>query len=67
MGGLTPTLGLGMGNAMSMPHTKYVTGFSMPMSSVHSGMTPQTPVCISIYKLSYNFSVNKSYLLGFQH
>ncbi|KAL1489867.1 hypothetical protein ABEB36_013796 [Hypothenemus hampei] len=43
MGGLTPTLGLGMGNAMTMPHTKYVTGFSMPMGSGHSGMTPQTP------------------------
>lgn len=44
MGGLTPTLGLGMGNAMSMPHTKYVTAFSLPMSNMHSGMTPQTPV-----------------------
>ncbi|CAH1110985.1 unnamed protein product [Psylliodes chrysocephalus] len=39
MGGTTPTLGLGMGHAMSMPHTKYVTGFTLPMSS----MTPQTP------------------------
>lgn len=47
MGGLTPTLGLGMGNAVTMPHTKYVTGFSMPMGTIHShsGMTPQTPVC----------------------
>lgn len=47
MGGLTPTLGLGMGHAVTMPHTKYVTGFSMPMGTVHShsGMTPQTPVC----------------------
>ncbi|XP_030767118.1 TATA-box-binding protein isoform X1 [Sitophilus oryzae] len=43
MGGLTPTLGLGMGNAMSMPHTKYVTAYQMPMSTMHSGMTPQTP------------------------
>ncbi|ENN80957.1 hypothetical protein HUJ04_010497 [Dendroctonus ponderosae] len=43
MGGLTPNLGLGMGSAMSMPHTKYVSGFSMPMSTGHSGMTPQTP------------------------
>lgn len=42
MGGTTPTLGLGMGHAMSMPHTKYVTGFTLPMSS----MTPQTPVSL---------------------
>ncbi|XP_066154255.1 TATA-box-binding protein [Euwallacea fornicatus] len=41
MGGLTPNLG--MGSAMTLPHTKYVTGFSMPMGSVHGGMTPQTP------------------------
>lgn len=39
MGGLTPTLGLGMGHAMSIQPTKYVTGF-LPISSV----TPQTPV-----------------------
>lgn len=41
MGGLTPTLGLGMGHAMSIQPTKYVTGF-LPMGSV----TPQTPVSI---------------------
>lgn len=40
MGGLTPTLGLGMGHAMTMPQTKYVTGFPLPMST----MTAQTPV-----------------------
>lgn len=40
MGGLTPTLGLGMGHAMSIQPTKYVTGFALPISSV----TPQTPV-----------------------
>ncbi|KAG5890793.1 hypothetical protein JTB14_007187 [Gonioctena quinquepunctata] len=39
MGGLTPTLGLGMGHAMSMPQTKYVTGFALPLST----MTHQTP------------------------
>ncbi|CAH1174107.1 unnamed protein product [Phaedon cochleariae] len=39
MGGLTPTLGLGMGHAMTMPQTKYVTGFTLPMSA----MTAQTP------------------------
>ncbi|XP_056637171.1 uncharacterized protein LOC130892186 [Diorhabda carinulata] len=39
MGGLTPTLGLGMGHAMSMPQTKYVPGFALPMNSV----APQTP------------------------
>ncbi|KAJ8979200.1 hypothetical protein NQ317_016835 [Molorchus minor] len=39
MGGLTPTLGLGMGHAMSMPQTKYVTGFALPISTI----TPQTP------------------------
>lgn len=38
MGGLTPTLGLGMG--MPMPHTKYVSGFALPISSMQS----QTPV-----------------------
>ncbi|KAF7278648.1 hypothetical protein GWI33_008164, partial [Rhynchophorus ferrugineus] len=42
-GGLTPTLGLGMGNTMSMPHTKYVTDFALPISEIHSVMTPQTP------------------------
>ncbi|XP_018572536.1 TATA-box-binding protein isoform X2 [Anoplophora glabripennis] len=40
MGGLTPTLGLGMGQAMTMPQTKYVTGFALPMGN----MTTQTPV-----------------------
>ncbi|XP_074032220.1 TATA binding protein [Leptinotarsa decemlineata] len=39
MGGLTPTLGLGMGHAMSMTPTKYVTGFALPMSTI----TQQTP------------------------
>ncbi|KAJ8963938.1 hypothetical protein NQ314_005269, partial [Rhamnusium bicolor] len=39
MGGLTPTLGLGMGHAMSMPQTKYVTGFALPINS----MAVQTP------------------------
>jgi transcription initiation factor TFIID TATA-box-binding protein len=38
MGALTPTLGLGMG--MSMPHTKYVPGFALPITSIQS----QTPV-----------------------
>ncbi|CAG9837198.1 unnamed protein product [Diabrotica balteata] len=40
MGGLTPTLGLGMGHAMSVPQTKYVTGFALPMSSMNA-QTPQ--------------------------
>lgn len=41
MGGLTPTLGLGMGMSM-MPQTKhaYLPGFGTP----HSMMQPQTPV-----------------------
>lgn len=39
MGGLTPTLGLGMGHAMTIPQTKYVPGFGLPMSSL-SGQTP---------------------------
>lgn len=62
MGGLTPTLGLGMGHAMSIQPTKYVTGFAMPISSV----TSQTPVskysftrCIQMYKLYPKY---KSYL-----
>ncbi|KAJ3658725.1 hypothetical protein Zmor_010449 [Zophobas morio] len=38
MGALTPTLGLGMG--MSMPHTKYVSGFALPITSIQS-QTPQ--------------------------
>lgn len=46
MGGLTPTLGLGMGHAMSIQPTKYVTGFALPISSV----TPQTPVSQNLKK-----------------
>ncbi|XP_076251111.1 uncharacterized protein LOC143190592 [Rhynchophorus ferrugineus] len=42
-GGLTPTLGLGMDNSMSLPYTKYVTDFALPNSKIHSVMTPQTP------------------------
>lgn len=38
MGGLTPTLGLGMGMSM-IPTTKYVPGFATPQSM----MQPQTP------------------------
>ncbi|CAH2008910.1 unnamed protein product [Acanthoscelides obtectus] len=41
MGGLTPTLGLGMGHAMSMPQTKYVTGFALPISTM-TGQPPHT-------------------------
>lgn len=43
MGGLTPTLGLGMGMSL-MPQTKhaYLPGFATP----HSMMQPQTPVSI---------------------
>ncbi|KAJ8909582.1 hypothetical protein NQ315_016598, partial [Exocentrus adspersus] len=33
-GGLTPTLGLGMGHAMTMPQTKYVTGFALPLNNM---------------------------------
>lgn len=45
MGGLTPTLGLGMGQAMTMPQTKYVTGFALPMGNMtqtpqHTMMSP---------------------------
>lgn len=43
MGGLTPTLGLGMGMSM-IPQAKhaYLPGFATP----HSMMQPQTPVCL---------------------
>lgn len=56
MGGLTPTLGLGMGHAMSIQPTKYVTGFALPISSV----TSQTPVSCP-FKMS-KFQFNKRIL-----
>lgn len=40
MGGLTPTLGLGMGMSMIPQTTKYIPGFATPQSM----MQPQTPV-----------------------
>lgn len=47
MGGLTPTLGLGMGMSLSQSPTKYVTGFTTPQSL----MQPQTPVKNTILTL----------------
>lgn len=46
MGGLTPTLGLGMGISVTPQTTRYVPGFATPQSL----MQPQTPVNYTSYK-----------------
>lgn len=56
MGGLTPTLGLGMGMSM-IPQAKhaYLPGFATP----HSMMQPQTPVNLQSCFLDYILIITK--------